>query len=157
MNEQEQKRKLEEIYDYYSGLKEKGDQETVVSLLREVQEVCGCIMPEERRRIAEVMQVKESMLNCLIRMYPSLKEAPYQHTVVVCTGERCGRKDSGKILEELKKKLQVDKQGISADKRILLKTRSCLKQCRTSPNVMIDGVIYPQAESEKVLKLLAEK
>lgn len=155
MNEQEQK--LKEIYEYYGGLKEKGEQETLVSLLREVQEVCGCIMPEERRKIAEVMEVKESMLKCLIRMYPSLKEAPYQHTVVVCTGERCGRKDSGKILEELKKKLKVDKQGISADKRILLKTRSCLKQCRTSPNIMIDGVIYPQAAVENILKLLNEK
>lgn len=152
MNEQEQQ--LEEIFAYYGGLKDTKNQEVLVELLREIQEVSGCIAPDVTERAAEVMQVKKAVLTCLIRRYPSLKEAPYQHTVTVCTGARCGRKDAAGILDAVRKSLKVDDQGLSADKRVLLRTRDCLKQCRTSPNFMIDGVLYPQVSAGDAVRLL---
>lgn len=158
MDEREQK--LDEIFAYYGGLKNTQEQENLVALLREVQETCGCIEPEMRRRAAEVMQVKETVLTCLIRRYPSLKEAPYRHVVTVCTGARCEKKESAALLAAARRALEPDAQGISRDRTVLLKTQNCLKQCRTSPNMMIDGVLYPgmtAGSAERLLEKLEGK
>ena len=132
-------------------------------MLREIQEFYGFISPEMKQHAAEALGVKEGILSCLIRRFPSLKEADYQHTVTVCTGERCGRKQGMKILQEVKRELQIDEEYSSRQHikkkngKCLLKTQNCLKQCRTAPNLMIDGKVYHQIKLEDVHNLLLEK
>ena len=147
---------IEEIFTYYSGQNDKSEQEMVVSLLRELQDVRGCLTPELKQRVVEVTGVTAGYLQCLIRMYPSLKETQCSHEIIACTGERCGRKDGMKILEQLRKELKPDKRGISADGVFELRTRSCLKQCRTSPNLLIDGKLYSGDRLKDIPKLLKE-
>ena len=89
--------KLKEILDYYRARDDRGSQETVVQLLREVQELYGFIPPEARRLAAEACGVKEALVSCLVKRYPSLKEAAYRHTITACTGQRCGRKDGAAL------------------------------------------------------------
>lgn len=144
---------VKEIIEYYAGQKEAKVQENLTAMLREIQETEGWIPQEAVQMAAEELGIKESVLNCIIKLYPSLKAAPYVHEILLCTGERCQRKDSLTILEELKKKLKTDKDGLSQDKRILVTTRNCLKKCGTSPNIYVDGVHYPNITKEKILKL----
>lgn len=156
----EQNEQLEEIFSYYDKLNKPAQQDEVVDLLREIQEVCGFISPEMKLRAAETLGVKESMLTCLIRRFPSLKEADYQHTVTVCTGERCGKKRGMEIFQAVKRELQMEGNSsgnpmLSKNGKILLKTQNCLKQCRTSPNLMIDGKVYGQVKPEDVPGLLS--
>lgn len=145
---------LEEIFRYYSEQKDKASQEMVVSLLRELQEAEGCLTMELRRRTAEVTGVSEAFLQCLIRKYPSLKETRCSHEITACTGERCAKKGGLDIFEQLKRELKPDKNGISADGVFELRTRNCLKQCRTSPNLMIDGTLYSGKELQNIAELL---
>ncbi|MDO5345353.1 MAG: NAD(P)H-dependent oxidoreductase subunit E [Lachnospiraceae bacterium] len=158
---EEQEKQLEEIFSYYGSAGNGQDQETLVSLLREIQELYGFISPEIRKRAADTMGVKESVLTCLIRRFPSLKEADYQHTIVVCTGERCGRKQGEDIIRTVAGKLGIDEKGLckkgqmlSPNGKVLLKTQNCLKQCRTSPNLMIDGTVYRQIKPEDVAEII---
>lgn len=157
----EQTRQLEEIFAYYDKMDKPAPQEEVVNLLREIQELCGFISPEMKRRAADTLGVKEAVLTCLIRRFPSLKEADYQHTVTVCTGERCGKKQGMEIFQAVKRKLQIEEENsggrpmLSKNGKVLLKTQNCLKQCRTSPNLMIDGKVYRQVKPEDVPELLS--
>lgn len=151
MNKQEQ---LQEIFDYYKEQPDRSSQEMVVALLRELQEVQGYISPQLKEQVLELTGVKETFLQCLFRMYPSLHESQEVHEIVVCSGERCGKKNSGEIFSYLKKTLKVDKQGVSEDGRFKFRTRNCLKQCRTSPNLMIDGELYSKIEIENIKKIL---
>lgn len=159
----EQNKLLEDIFSYYDKLDKPAQQDEVVNLLREIQDICGFIPPEAKQRAADTLGVKEAVLTCLIRRFPSLKEAPYQHTVTVCTGERCGKKHGMEILQIVKRDLQIDERNgsgkpmLSKNGKVLLKTQSCLKQCRTSPNLMIDGKIHHQVRPEDVPKLLSFK
>lgn len=156
-----QNKRLEDIFSYYDKIDKPAQQDEVVDLLREIQEVCGFISPEMKQRAADTLGVKETVLTCLIRRFPSLKETDYQHTVTVCTGERCGRKRGMAIYQAVKKELQI-KEGnsfgipmLSKNGKVLLKTQNCLKQCRTSPNLMIDGKVYRHVKPEDVPDLLA--
>lgn len=147
---------IEEIFTYYDGQKDKGSQEMVVALLRELQEVNGCLTPEFKKRVMKVTGVSENFLQCLIRMYPSLKEVAVCHEIIACTGERCGKKEGGLILEKLRKELKPNKNGISADGQFELRTRNCLKHCKTAPNILIDGKLYSGEKLRDIKALLKE-
>lgn len=156
-----QNEQLEEIFSYYDKMDKPVQQDEVVNLLREIQDVCGFISPEMKQRAADTLGIKEVVLTCLIRRFPSLKEAAYQHTVTVCIGERCGKKQGMDILRAVKRELQIEGRNasgipmLSKNGKVLLKTQNCLKQCRTSPNLMIDGKVYQQVKPEDVSELLS--
>ena len=150
MNEEEQ---LQEIFNYYEQQPDRSSQEMVVALLRELQEVQGYISPRLKEQVLEITGVKETFLQCLFRLYPSIHEFQNIHEIVVCSGERCGKK-GGEILSYLREELKVDEHGVSADRRFKLRTRNCLKQCRTSPNLMIDGKLYLSVKIENIKKIL---
>ena len=76
--------------------------------------------------------------------------------IIACTGERCGKKNGIAVLEQLRRELKPDKNGISADGRYELRTQNCLKQCRTSPNLLIDGKLYSGERLKNIKKLLNE-
>lgn len=152
----EHREEIIEIIDYYAGQKNPREQENLVAMLREIQETEGCIPTEARDLAAEKIGIKPSVLSCIIRLYPSLKEAKYLHEILVCTGERCGNKNSRELLEFVRKELRTDKNGISADQKCRLVTRNCLKQCRTSPNIQIDGKLYPAMSVKELRKLLED-
>ncbi len=95
----QQKEQLEEIFSYYNSIRKPVQQEDVVNMLREIQELYGFISPEMKQRVADTLEIKESVLTCLIKRFPGLKEADYQHVVTVCSGERCGKKNGNKILQ----------------------------------------------------------
>ena len=145
---------IEEIFSYYGQQRDKSSQKMVVSLLRELQEVEGCITPDLKRRVMETTEVTDKFLNCLIKMYPSIKEVKQVHEIIACTGERCAKKDGMTILQNLRRELGIKKDGSSADGRIELRTRNCLKQCRTSPNMYIDGKLYSGEQLKNIKKLL---
>lgn len=145
---------VREIIEYYAGQKNPESQENLTAMLREIQEAEGWIPAEACKMAAEKTGVKESTLACIIKLYPSLKAAPYVHEILLCTGERCQKKDSLEILAAVREKLHTDKEGLSGDRKILLTTRNCLKKCRTAPNLYIDDVHYPNVTKKKALELI---
>lgn len=148
---------IKEIIDYYSKQRNPQEQENIVAMLREIQEMEGCISMKVQEEAAKSLNVKPSVLSCIIKRYPSLKEADYSHEVVLCTGRSCQSKESMEILETVKKQFGVSKDGISADGKFHLTTRNCLKQCRTSPNMLLDGELYTNLTKEKVLSILEKR
>lgn len=151
------KEEIREIIDYYSKQRNPKEQENIVAMLREIQEIEGCISTKVQEEAAKALEVKPSVLSCIIKRYPSLKEAEYFHEVVLCTGRSCQSKGSMEILELVKQKFGITKDGVSADGSFHLTTRNCLKQCRTSPNMLLDGKLYTNLTKEKVLSLLEKR
>ena len=88
------KEEIREIIDYYSKQRNPQEQENIVAMLREIQEAEGCITVKVQETAAEALGVKRSVLSCIIKRYPSLKEADYAHEVVLCTGKSCQCKNS---------------------------------------------------------------
>ena len=81
------KEEIREIIDYYSNQRNPQEQENIVAMLREMQEAEGCITMKVQEEAAEALGVKQTVLSCIIKRYPSLKEAAYAHEVVLCTGK----------------------------------------------------------------------
>ena len=147
---------IQEILDYYAGRRDKTDQTVLVELLREIQEVCGCVPPDVQHEAAAACGVPQSLIAGLVRRYPSLREAAYRHVITACTGRCCLGKQGGAVLEALRRELGVENEGISQDGSILLKTQICLKSCGTAPNLRIDGTLIPHVSPEQIPALLKE-
>ena len=79
------------------------------------------------------------------------------HEIIACTGERCGKKEGGAILNALKRELRIQKNGVSIDGKFKLRTQNCLKKCGTAPNIIIDDVVYSGSELERILKKIIGK
>lgn len=129
-------------------------QEELVRLLKEVQQSLGFISAEAQEIIATKTNVHKGVISAIIKRYPTLKQENTIHQITICTGERCMRKHSYKLLDQCKKKLQLDKDNISKDRKWKLITQNCLKKCTTSPNILIDGVHYKNVSIEQLNELL---
>lgn len=149
---------LKEILDYYGSLSERDSQETIVAMLRELQDVYGFLSLELLQMAAEAAGVKLSVITCIMKLYKSLKPAPYRHQVTVCTGPRCAKADD-RVLQAVKEVLGIKgtvalSGTLSSDQSVLLETKNCLKHCKTAPNMTVDGVLYPHMTAEEAKKLL---
>ena len=147
---------IQQIFEYYGRQRDRAEQDMVVQMLKELQDEEGFLTEELKKKAAETAGVNLSMINLLIRVYPSLKQASISHVITVCTGERCAKKNGAAILDCVKKELKIGKDKLSADKKWLLKTQNCLKNCRTSPNMLIDGTLYTNLTPERVTEIIRE-
>ena len=89
---------IREILDYYRGQRDRSDQSVIGEMLRELQEVRGFLSPELKKAAAETAGVSEKLIDILVRRYPSLKEAAFEHEILACTGARCGSREGADCL-----------------------------------------------------------
>lgn len=125
---------LNEIIGYYCQQPNAGNQENLVAMLREVQELLGCIPMDVQEDISAALALKPIVIRQLIKFFPSLRSAPRRYKITVCTGPACSSAQSGILLDALREAIR--------NKPFTLTVRNCLKQCRTAPNLQIDGDLY---------------
>ena len=64
MDEQNKKDEIEEIFSYYGRQRDKNSQEMIVALLRELQEVSGCMTPDLKCRVClRQLELQKSSCN----------------------------------------------------------------------------------------------
>lgn len=157
MSEDRKAEEIEEILKYYGAGPKPASQETIVEMLRELQEANGFISGGLKEQAAETAGVKLSTIQAIMKRYKTLKEADFCHEIIVCTGRACAGKGSFEILKSLREALQIGGNGISGDGNVYLRTRACLKKCRMAPNVIVDGHMYSGSSVEEILKLLGRE
>lgn len=145
---------LEEILSYYEKEGAGIRQEVLVEMLREIQEVYGCITAAVQEKAADRLHVKRSVIENLIRLYPSLKAEKSRHTITVCTGRQCQMKGGIAVLEAIEKELGIGPGETTEDGNFTLTKRSCLKHCRMAPNMMIDDELYTFVKPGDIGKIL---
>ena len=146
--------KINEIIEYYRNQRDFKNQENIVLMLKEIQEEFGCIPMYVQDIIAERFDIKTSVIGLIIKLYPSLRQGIYEHEIVMCSGQRCAQKGGADIIRLVNKTLGVSKEGVSENGKIFVRTINCLKNCRTSPNIIVDGVLYSKLSQDDLKRLL---
>lgn len=145
-NDEKQQDALNEIIGYYSSQPNAASQENLVAMLREVQELLGCIPVDIQEDISASLSLKPVIIRQLIKLFPSLTSAPRRHKITVCTGPSCSAGQPGLLLDALRESIR--------NKPFVLTAKSCLKQCRTAPNLRIDDDLYPSVKPDDIPKIL---
>lgn len=140
---------LDEAIAYYGRQGAPGDQNALISLLKEVQrEQGGEISMDAFLKIKESYGLKESFLSAVIRRIPGLRLVD-THCLELCAGPNCGKARELAVFAE---KLR----GKSAEK-ITVKYVPCMRLCGKGPNVKWDGKLYHQADAELLCRLTGGK
>lgn len=138
---------LNEAVVYYKKQGAPGDQNALISLLREVQEEFGSIPKHLLPEIGEKLGVKESFLLALIRRQPRLRLGD-THTLQMCAGPNCGKRTELAALAE---------QLCAGRSDVTLKFVPCMRMCGKGPNLRWDGELHNRADEALLRRLLEEK
>ena len=136
---------LREALEYYKGQGAPGDQNVLISLLREIQGEYGGIPAGLLPEVAAFYGIRESLLMALIRRIPSLRVSDV-HCLEMCAGPNCGKH---RALAACAEKLQ-------REKGFVLKFVPCMRLCGKGPNIRWDGKLYHRAD-EALLKELTDQ
>ena len=147
---------LQEAISYFQSQGAPGQQDALVSLLREVQAENGGVIPDAAlAEIAAAYHLKESYLSAIVKRYPSLRTAAAPHRLEVCGGPNCARQNSARLRAWIEDTYQVKSGGISQAGKFSYRISGCLKHCGRGPNVKWDGEILEHAD-ETLLRSLIE-
>ena len=136
---------LDESIAYYRSAGAPGDQNALISLLREIQREYVHIPEFTVTAIAKNYGIKESLILALIRRIPSLKPGD-GHILELCAGPNCPKRANLASLAE----------NLCKGKNVQLKLVPCMRMCAKGPNLRWDGRLH-QGATEALLRSLTEK
>lgn len=130
----------------------------VIEALRFAQEDNnGYLTVEIMDAVAEYLGLAPISVYEVASFYTLLYTKPVGHHVIdVCTNVSCMLRDSEKILDHFKKRLNIDLNETTKDMRFTLREVECLGACANAPAVQIGKKYYEDLTPEKVDRLLDE-
>lgn len=150
---------LDEIIEKY-----KGKPGMLLSTLEEVQEVnpFKFLPGETLSAVSKKMNVPLTQIYSVATFYSFFNLKPQgKHSIIVCRGTACHTKGSKALLNEVgpvlglgKEEMELEPSYTTSDNLFTIKTVACFGQCAQSPVVAIDGIMYSNVNSQKLVKIL---
>ena len=134
---------LKEIFDYYCRYSNRLSQDELVSMLREIQEVCGGVITcDALSCICEKLGVKENYISTVIKFVPDIKTEKIAHRLSICGGVNCKSNGSAELNNYIKRTYNVSPGGSCEKYGFSYEVCGCMKMCAHGPNIKWDGKVY---------------
>lgn len=153
----------EGILDQIIG-KYRGKPGMLISTLEEIQEVNPLkFLPEETLlEISGKLAIPLTQVYSVATFYSFFNLKPQgKHSVVVCRGTACHTKGSKSLLDDVGRILgfkydpdDPEPSFTTPDNEFTIRTVACFGQCAQSPVIAVDGLIYSNVNSRKLLNIL---
>lgn len=141
---------IDEILERYPA-----SPEYLIFLLQDVQKSYGYISPDSMQLICDRTGVPESQVYSVATFYQSFRLEPQgEHDIKVCLGTACHLKGGQRIMDELKRRLQVEPGETTPDMKFTYTSVNCVGACALAPVVVIDDEYYPGTTVKKLEKQL---
>ena len=119
--------------------------------LHAVQEEFGYVDDRVMPVLAKTFNLSNADVFGVITFYHDFKRTrPGRHTIKVCRAEACQSMGSEQLLADIKKRLNVELGGKTADGEFSLEQVFCLGNCALSPAIMVDHMVYGRVTGERV-------
>lgn len=102
-------------------------------------------------RIPKIAVYEVASFYCMFELKPVGK-----HKIEVCTNIVCALKGSEKIIDHLKKRLNIDFNETTEDGRFTLKSMGCLAACQGAPVMYMANQYYENLSIERIDEILRE-
>jgi NADH-quinone oxidoreductase subunit E len=133
------------------------DNDSIVSLLQEMQEREGYIPKDEIYRIAEAKGVSPAKVMGVATFYSQFRlTKPGKNMILLCKGTACHVNSADGIATALKEELGIGDGETSEDGLFTIEFVACLGCCSLSPVMMINGVAYGSLTPEKAKAIVRE-
>jgi len=147
--------KLNKLEAYIDGLKDK--EGALINILHEAQGLFGYLPEDLQLFIARKLNITSAKVFGVVTFYSYFSMEPKgKHSISVCMGTACFVKGAEKVLEEIKKQLNIKEGNNTEDGIFSVDTLRCVGACGLAPVVIIDGKVYGRVKVEDVAGILKE-
>lgn len=132
-------------------------QKELIHILHRIQVLYGYIPPQTISQISKHLKISESEIYGVLSFYKAFTLVPRgKHLITVCTGTACHVRGAPMIVDELKRKLNIEIEGTTKDNMFTLETVNCLGACALGPIAVIDGEYHGQMKTSEIEKLISK-
>jgi len=151
----EQQSKLMEIIE-----KQKDVRGSLIAVLHEAQQIYGYLPYEVQEMISKGLNIPMTEIYGVVTFYTQFSLEPKgKYNVAICMGTACYVKGAGKILDEFKKELDINVDGVTDDGKFSIEATRCIGACGLAPVLTVGDDVYGRidehnipAEVAKILK-----
>ena len=142
--------KIDQVIDKY---RERSG--ALIPVLKEVQDICGCLPKKVQHRIALGLRLSSSQVYGVVSFYTFFTTTPRgKYIIRVCLGTACYVKGSKQILENLQRELNVEVGGITRDRKFSLEAVRCLGACGLAPVLVVDHDTYGMVNPGRAIEIV---
>ena len=129
----------------------------LINILHEAQNMHGSLPEEMQRIIARKLGIPASKVYGVVTFYSFFTMTPKgKHPISVCLGTACYVRGSEKLLEEIKRVLNIEVGQTTPDGKFSLDCLRCVGACGLAPVFTIGDKVYGRLQPKDVKKILEE-
>ena len=129
----------------------------LINILHEAQNMHGYLPEEMQRIIARKLGIPASKVYGVVTFYSFFTMTPKgKHPISVCLGTACYVRGSEKLLEEIKRVLNIEVGQTTPDGKFSLDGLRCVGACGLAPVFTIGDKVYGRLQPKDVKKILEE-
>lgn len=150
---------LQRIQELIARYPEGRQKSALIPVLHLIQETNGknSLSIEEMDEVAKQLQIQPIEVYEVATFYTMFNLKPVgKYVLEVCQTGPCMLRGSDEIIDHIKKKLQIENGGTSADGLFTLKTAECLGACGYAPMMQLGKFYKENLTTEKVDEILEE-
>lgn len=148
--------KLAAVRKFISDHRKKENPESyLIAVLHKVQELYRYLPEDVLQVVARDMKISLSHIWGVATFYHYFNLKPIgKHVISVCLGTACYVKGADKVLDAVKRNLDIQVGDTTADNLFTLQECRCLGTCGIAPVMMIDDKIYGELTPEDVAGII---
>ncbi|HLP68519.1 MAG TPA: formate dehydrogenase subunit gamma [Rhizobium sp.] len=129
----------------------------MLPILHAIQEAFGFIPEDAKPLIAHALNLSRAEVHGVVSFYHDFRSEPSgRHVLKLCRGEACQSMGADRLADELKRALDVEWGGTTADGAVTVEPVFCLGLCACAPSAMLDGEVHGRLDREGCEALVAE-
>jgi NADH:ubiquinone oxidoreductase subunit E len=134
------------------------DRGSMIPLMQDVQEELGYLPADAMERMAEHLNVPVSDIYGVATFYATFSLEPQgEHVISVCMGTACHVKGAPRILEALRRELNLhEDQETTDDLQFTVKSVRCIGCCGLAPAITVDDDTRGLLTPDDIPDILAE-
>ena len=147
-----------ELYDAVAKVIEQYKEKdgALIMVLHAAQEIFGYLPMELQQFIADGMNIPLSEVCGVVSFYSFFStQKRGKHTIRMCQGTACYVRGGKKVVEAIKKELDVEVGGTTADGQYTFEIARCIGACGLAPAISIDDKVYANVTPDEIPQILA--
>lgn len=131
------------------------DQRELIHVLHKIQKNFGYIPAQSISQISRELKISESEIFGVLTFYKAFTLKPRgKHLITICMGTACHVRGAPIILDEFKRRLNIEPGETTEDNLFTLETVNCVGACALGPIVIADGDYHGQMRTREVDKII---
>jgi NADH-quinone oxidoreductase subunit E len=132
-----------------------GKKEFLICILQDIQNVFEYLPRKALTHVSEKLDIPLIQVYGVATFFKAFSLMPRGgHTCTVCLGTACHVRGAEKVLDKVKRSLDIDVGETTKDMQFTLKTVNCLGACALGPMMVVDEDYHGHMAQNKVDEIL---